>query len=361
MKSTLNGLRQFQSRRHLTTAFALVFWLQGVGSLQAEDSVSFRTYLENWRKAEEAFAAKDYKRALGHYQKVAEVFPFEPTSRFQMACCESRLERGDEAIALLTDAIRFGWEDVTRLEQSEDLKSLRMRPQFSQLLKEAAACRDESLIVHIGKRVDPASPAPFLVVLQGLGCFRADLPYWEPAADETGCVLVAPRAVNKLGPMMYGWHRLGAKDSSAAGYFDLAAAGKRVDEAIAEAKRRCKIDPNRVMLAGFSQGAGVALRLVGDHADRYCGALLVCGLHQPPGVAYWRAILEKHPMRVSVLAGKLDPLLPRSQRVVEELQAAKVPCRYEEFDKMGHEYPPNYTAKLREAIEFIMGADANKR
>lgn len=325
-------------------------------SLHADESRTFRVYQENWQQAEQAYAAKDYERAAAHYQKVAEVLPFEPTTRFQLACCYARLGKIDQALSSLREAVRFGWEDVSKLERSDDLKELREKPQFAQILKEAAACRDENLIIHAGKKVDPRKPAPLLVVLQGLGGFRGDLPYWEPVADELGCVLVAPRAVTKAAPMMYGWHRRGAKDSSAADYFDLPAAGQRVDAAIAEAKRRFKIDPNRIVLAGLSQGAGVALSLIGEHPERYCGAVVVCGLYQPPGVGYWQAVLRRHPLRVYVIAGKLDRLLPRSQKVVEELRAAQVPHRYDELKDVGHEFPPDYTQRLREAIEFVWGA-----
>jgi phospholipase/carboxylesterase len=350
MSSARCCLHRTATRIILATAL-----LVAARSFGAEDSKSFQIYQENWEQAEKAHAAGNYARAATHYQKVAEVFPFEPATRFQLACCYARLGKNDQAFSTLEDAVRFGWEDVSKLEQADDLKDLRAKPQFADVLKAAAACRDEKLIIHACKKMGPLKPAPLLVVLQGLGVFRADLPYWESAADELGCVLVMPRAVTKAAPMMYGWHRRGAKDSSAADYFDLSAAAKRVDEAIAEATRRFQIDPNRIVLAGFSQGAGVALRLIGEHPDRYCGAVAVNGLHQPPGVAYWQSIQQQHPIRVYVIAGKFDRLLPRSQQVVEQLRAAQVPHRYDELDQVGHEFPLDYTKRLKGAIEFVWG------
>jgi phospholipase/carboxylesterase len=329
--------------------------LAQASSLRADESETFRIYEQNWQKAEKAYAAQDYERAATHYSKVAEVLPFEPTTRFQLACCYARLGKIDRSLSSLNEAVRFGWEDVSRLEQIDDLKVLRAKPQFRRILRDAVAARDQNLLFYVGKSVDPAKPAPLLVVLQGLGGFRADIPYWEAAADETGCVLVAPRAVTRAGPMIEGWHRPGARDSSARDYFDLPAAAKRVDEAIAEAARRFKIDASRLVLAGFSQGAGVALHLIGRRADRYCGLVAVGGLYQPPGVAYWQSILAQHPIRVYVIAGKLDRLLPRSRQVVAELQAAHVPHRYDELDRLGHEFPLDYPKRLRAAIEFVLG------
>jgi predicted esterase len=335
--------------------FRWVIAVLALGAAAAEESEASRTYQENWQKAQDAFSAKDYQRAAAHYQKVTQVFPFEPTSRFQLACCFARLGDRDQALSALQVAVRFGWGDREKLEQADDLKTLRTEPAFAQLLKDATACHEERWIIHAGKRVDPAQPAPLVIVLQGLGCLRAEVPYWQPAVDQLGGVLVAPRAVTRVGPMLDGWHRPAARDSTALDYFDLAAAAKRIDDATVAVKKRFRIDPDRVVLAGFSQGGGVALRLLGEHASRYRGAVAVCGLHQQSGVAYWQTVRKQRSVRVYVMAGKLDRLLPRSQKTVEQLRAAGIPNRYEELDKTGHEFPPDYPTRLRQALEFVLG------
>ncbi len=146
-------------------------------------------------------------------------------------------------------------------------------------------------------------------------------------------------------------------NSAALDYFDVPAAGKRIEEAVALAKRKFTIDTNRVLLAGFSQGGGVALRMVGDHPERYCGAVAVCSLCQSPGTAYWEAVARKRPVRVVVMAGKLDRLLPRSRQAIEELRAAHVTSQYDEIERVGHEYPSDYPEKLHRAMEFVLEAE----
>jgi predicted esterase len=314
--------------------------------------------MANWESAQKAYSAKEYGRAATLYAKVCELIPFEPTSRYQLACCHAHLGDKDKALAALDAAIRFGWDDPQKLEQADEFKDLRNRPQFMQLVKDAAACRDEDVIVYAGKGSDPGKPAAVLVVLQGLGAGpRAELPYWKPAVDRLGMVLAAPRGVTKVRSMMYGWHRCGARNSSAQDYFDKPAAGKRIAEAIALAKKQFSLDEDRVVLAGFSQGGGVALHMLGDHPELFCGAVAVCSLYQPPGIAYWQASGQKQSRRVFMIAGKLDPLLPRSQKAFEQLRAAGVTSRYEEEEREGHEYPPEYADRLQRAIAFVLARE----
>jgi predicted esterase len=198
-------------------------------------------------------------------------------------------------------------------------------------------------------------------VLQGLGSLRGEVPYWKPAADRHNLILAFPRAPTKVSSMLYGWHRPGAKDSMAQDYFDLPAASKRIKEAISAAKQRFTIDQKQVLLAGMSQGGGVALRMLGDHPEDYRGAVALCSLYQPPGVAYWQAVAAKHSVRVFAVAGKLDRLLPRTQQAVEQLRGAKVTVQYEEMEREGHEYPPDYPERLSRAIEFVLDRESAKR
>jgi predicted esterase len=226
---------------------------------------------------------------------------------------------------------------------------------FSGLMKDAAACAEETIVIRAGKSVDATKPTPLIVMLQGLGCGpRSEIPYWEPAADQLGLILVAPRGVTKVGSMMYGWHRSGAKDSSAQDYFDIANARKRPDDAIALAQQKFKIDRKRMVLAGFSQGGAVALRMLGERPENFCGTVAVCSLCQSLSVTHWREISQKQAIRVSIMAGKLDRLLPRSQQAVEQLRTASLATQYEEVERMGHEYPPDYTDRLRRSIEFVL-------
>jgi predicted esterase len=66
----------------------------------------------------------------------------------------------------------------------------------------------------------------------------------------------------------------------------------------------------------------------------------------------WREAARRG-IRVYLMAGKLDPLAPKSRQAIQELRSAGVKCQYVEFEHTGHEPPPDYEAQQRRAIEFL--------
>jgi predicted esterase len=169
------------------------------------------------------------------------------------------------------------------------------------------------------------------------------------------------RSPTRVGPILLGWQRAGAKDSKAADYFDLDAARERVDAAVDEAARQYKIDRDVVVLAGFSQVGGVAIQLVADRPGRFRGAVAVSSLCQALDRAKWRAVAERGGVRVQIIAGEYDKLLGRSKSAAEVLQEVRVPNRFEIVEKSGHEYPADSADRLRAAAQFVLtGAVADK-
>lgn len=319
-----------------------------------QESEAAKAFARHWTAAEKAAADRDDKEAAARYADAATAFPFEPTVRYRAATCLARLGDADRALDALKAAVECGWADTDALDRGDDWKPLRTDPRFAELVKAAAGCRDERWVVHAGEKVGRDRPAPVLVVLHGLGAGpRSEVPYWKPAADRLGLVLVAPRSGTRVGPMLHGWQRAGAKDSSAADYFDLDAARERVNAAVDEAARRHKVDRGAVVLGGYSQGGGVALRLVADRPDRFRGAVAVCSLCQPLDKAGWQKAAGGG-VRVQLIAGEYDKLLKRSTAAAADLRAAGVPSRFDTVGRSGHEYPADAADRLRAAVEFVL-------
>lgn len=301
----------------------------------------------------------DFRTAAEHYQQVIEIFPYEPTSRFRLACCWAELREVDAALSQLEMAIRYGWNDSQAIRETDCFAALQDASQLESLIQAAEACEREEFVIHRGEQVDSDRPAPVLVLLHGLGCGpRAEIPYWSEAADECGWIVVAPRGCTKFGPMLFGWNRPDAKDSFAAEYFDLGSTEASIEAALQAARKEHSIDERRIYVAGFSQGAGVALRLLREPKQPYRGAVAVGGLVQAAGADAWHEAFEQNPFRVAIIAGSLDRLLPRSQTLVEELKSAAVPHQYSEISDMGHEYPSDYAARIRAALEFIAAGES---
>ena len=340
----------------------LLFCLACLSPSTADESERLNAFNRHWQKAQQAAAESRYDQAATSYEKILEIFPFEPTTHYKLAGCRARQGEIDKALAALNQAITFGWADPQKLQQDEDFAQLRQLQRFKQLVSDAANCRKELFVLYAGKGVDPKKPASLLVLLHGLGAGpRSEVPYWKHAADQLNLVIVAPRGVNEVNPSLCGWQRTGAKNSSALDYFDLPAASKRVEEAITLAKNRYAIAPDRVTLAGYSQGAGVALHLLGENPQRYCGAVSVSSLCQMRGTTYWNAVAEKKPVRVAMLIGQLDGLKGRNLTMSLQLSSAGLPTKEELWEGTGHEYPANYEEQLTSALKFVLEPGQQKK
>ncbi|HQR06306.1 MAG TPA: hypothetical protein PLN21_05765 [Gemmatales bacterium] len=341
--------------------FLLMFLLAGIPTIHADESERLKAFNTHWQAAQQAMDGKNYGQAATSYEKILETFPFEPTTHYQLACCRARQGVGDKALAALGQAISFGWCDLKQLEQTEDFKELRSRKEFTQLVADATACQKEMFVLYAGKGVEVSKAAPLVVLLQGLGAGpRTEVPYWKQTVDELGLVLVAPRGVTEIRPMFYGWHRPGAKDSTALDYYDLLGAEKRVDEAILQARSRFNIASDRMFLAGYSQGGGVALHLQGKYPERFAGTVVVNSLSQSSGIDFWKAAALKKAFRVALLSGKVDRLLPRSQAMAAQLRSAGITVLAEEEEGVGHEYPVDYQNRLTTAFKFVLNPSASR-
>jgi predicted esterase len=109
------------------------------------------------------------------------------------------------------------------------------------------------------------------------------------------------------------------------------------------------------LLAGFSQGGGVALGLLRDDAETFRGAVVVNSLYPTRNQPAWEPRGADSPQRVVVMAGALDKLLPRSKQAHQDLLAAGVESRFIEFPATGHEYPHDFAHHATRGLQFLLG------
>lgn len=154
--------------------------------------------------------------------------------------------------------------------------------------------------------------------------------------DETrrkGVVVVAPQARSSTWDLLV--DQLGA---------DVAA----IDDALAHVFARCAVDPRRVAIGGFSDGASYALSLGMANGDLFSWVLAFSpGFMAPPMLVGRPAIFVSH--------GSNDPVLPidrTSRRLVPRLQEATYHVTYEEF-RGGHAVP---AAIVASALDRLLGA-----
>ncbi len=179
--------------------------------------------------------------------------------------------------------------------------------------------RDGLVYVPAGYRAD--RPAPLALMLHGAGG-NADhgLAPLRQLADAAGLILLAPDARRQTWDVILGEYGP-----------DVAF----VDRALAQVFGRYAVDPARVAVGGFSDGASYALSLGITNGDLFTHILAFSpGFMAPAG--------QRGTPQVFVSHGTGDRVLPIdrcSRRIVPQLKRAGYRVRYEEFDGP-HTVPP---------------------
>ncbi|CAA9489860.1 MAG: serine esterase, putative [uncultured Solirubrobacteraceae bacterium] len=160
-----------------------------------------------------------------------------------------------------------------------------------------------------------------MVVLHGAGSSAARaIDLMTAPADELGIVLLVPDSRGSTWDVIRG------------GFGPDVAF---LDRALAQVFASCPVDPARVVLEGFSDGASYALSLGIGNGDLFTHIVAFAPGFAAPAVQVGRP-------RVFVTHGVHDAVLPIdrcSRRLVPALRGADYDVTYEEFDG-GHVVPP---------------------
>lgn len=190
--------------------------------------------------------------------------------------------------------------------------------------------RDGLLYVPPSYRAD--QPAPLAVMLHGAG---GDAPHGldllRPLADAAGLILLAPASRGRTWDVILG--RYGPD-------IDF------IDRALGQTFARYAVDPDRLAVGGFSDGASYALSIGITNGDLFSHIVAFS-----PG--FMAPADQRGEPRVYISHGTRDEVLPIdvcSRRIVPQLERARYEVRYTEFDGP-HTVPPEIT---REALDWFL-------
>jgi phospholipase/carboxylesterase len=189
------------------------------------------------------------------------------------------------------------------------------------LRSDNAVSADGYLYIPAGYRTE--TPAPLALLLHGAGEDARDgLAQLRGQADEAGIILLA---LSSRGPT---WDSILDRGRHGS---DIAA----IDRALEHTFSRCAVDPSRVAVGGYSDGASYALSLGIANGDLFSHVLAFSpGFLAPTG--------QRGSPRIFVSHGTQDGWLPIdscSRRIVPRLERARYEVRYDEFEG-GHVVPP---------------------
>jgi phospholipase/carboxylesterase len=179
--------------------------------------------------------------------------------------------------------------------------------------------------------------APLLVLLHGVGSNEYDLfglaDYLDPRFR-----ILSVRSPLSLGAGAYGWYPVTFTPQGAVGDTRAVEAGRqKLIAFLEEAIRAYDVDPARVYLLGFSQGAIMSLFVGLTRPDLVTGLVVMSGRLLPEA---WENRAEDASLsKLSVIAvhGTMDPILPikDGRNIQAKLSTLPIDFTYREY-AMGH-------------------------
>lgn len=215
--------------------------------------------------------------------------------------------------------------------------------------------------------VEPASPGDAaLIWLHGLGASGEDFVPLMPALGlppSVRCIMPQapeqPVALNQ-GMMMPSWYDIG-EDGAGGHWLDMRALERSARQIAALVRQQCAqgVPAERIILAGFSQGAALAAQVALGY-DRPLGGLLMLSgfLPRPDGVRRHQANAA---LPCMVQHGRMDELVPvaRAEDSATLLRAWGHPCELQLFD-CGHELAQEQVAAISLFLHGCLDADARR-
>lgn len=197
----------------------------------------------------------------------------------------------------------------------------------------------------------PGDPRPLLVILHGHSQSPENfIRTFEPWADRCGAILVAPVAEKITWDIIATAQELEARPTRPSrSPMRFGNDARHIDMDLAELFRLAPIDPRRVALLGFSDGASYALSLGLANPDLFPWVLSFS-----PGFAVWPEEVALG-QKVFIAHGTRDSRLDftnTKQGIVEPLRRAGLDVRFREFAG-GHVMVRDH---VREALGLVFGA-----
>ncbi len=204
---------------------------------------------------------------------------------------------------------------------------------------------------------DPAKAYPVCVVLHGFGANMYDLVSISPAISRADYVFIYPNAPFSIdlggGQTGFSWSANMPGQPPVAGENTAELRLTTFLEGIAEQR---PLIPGRVLLAGFSQGGGLALRYGLPRADLFAGIAVLSGaFRETPELV--KQLPAERTQPIFVAHGQLDPMvtIDRGQSTKAYLEQLGYAPIYREYP-IAHEISDEELADLSAFVADVLPA-----
>ena len=242
--------------------------------------VSAQSVQELIDRFDRAYAADRMTLAINTAERILELYPDSAWWHFQAGCVLARLDRHDESIEHLSRCASLGFSGIASFESNTDLDPLRDNERFVEVLDQVrshaetrmaafqAEAKKHTPLIYVPEELTDDARPPLILALHGTGMDGESMheSLLEFAKQEQ-MLLISPDALRPSGDGFSWTYR----DESA--WF--------VEYLIEQAIAEHHVDPDRVFLVGFSQGANIALVMGQTRPELFAGVIPVCGHYEP--------------------------------------------------------------------------------
>jgi predicted esterase len=309
-------------------------------------------YNELHRQLFELYSKGSYAEALERVEQEADRFPEQESDIYYWrVCLIARLHDIPQALQAFRDAVAKGyWYAPSLLREDEDLKPLQGLAAFEQMV---AVCQHRFAEVEANTRpellvVPPegsaVQPYPLLFALHGnMSNARSSVASWSWMTTQ-GWLLGAPQSSQVVGSDAYVWN-------------DFEKGTREVQEHYAALAKEYAIEPEQVIVGGFSMGAGLATWLAVSRSIQARG-FVVLGPYLPDidVLTPFLEVARKEGVRGYIVMGELEMPEYRANvlKLAEFLNAHGIACELEWRPNLAHAFPADFEKSLEKALAFIM-------
>ncbi|MTH53425.1 hypothetical protein GKZ89_08345 [Bacillus mangrovi] len=299
-------------------------------------------FYQTERKLISLFMEKEWDEAYALVLKAESEYPnkLHKTS-FWKACLQCINHETGDAMETLQKAYDKGfWWNPDLLKGDSDLDPLRDKKAFQQLVEECEERREQAkkeavpLVEFHGKQ----DPEEAIVVLHGRGGNMEDtIPYWMNELSIRNYLFAFPQSSQMAGYEAFCW------DDEERATDEISGVLKKIKNNFPDIKR--------IILAGYSQGGKLALKLVlnGEFEETKEFFAVVPAIREDEvqlsaksGTSGW------------LVAGKDDPFYEDTKKLKKKLDEQKIQCNWLEYGELGHTYPENFSDQLSDALKKSM-------
>jgi predicted esterase len=288
----------------------------------------------------------DYAGALALVEQNADRFPEQSVyTTFWKMCLLSRCGRADDVLTVFQQGLDSGlcWAEIQF--RDPDLDTVRDLPEFQRLMAVSQenygearkrVKRDQTILLP---DTSTASSYPLLIALHGgAGNKNSNLENWE-AARRKGWLVLSPQSTQPIYSGAYTW-------------IDPELALEDLQVYSEQILKDHPIDEQRVVIAGFSQGSGMAIYAALSGKIKVRGFLSIATYLSDPGSI--RSLAKQATsVRGYFITGEKERDLHKVREIQNILKENNIPFGDEVHSDLGHEFPPDLGTSFDKAIDFI--------